>query len=175
MLKRCLKIFCLTKIVFFFSAPVKSLLRSFIHNSGLFVFFVAFIFIFCSELQLLWVISLTKWTNICVNSFLYICSGSSFDFFFPLQMGGSFVNPFWLATKNNRLIALCDPIFVKPRIWVPLASFSISQGEEMIWLLPLIAVHYTQKLGMAKVWEFYVLCIFFPLNGINLILNKTIN
>lgn len=51
----------------------------------------------------------------------------------------------------------CDPVSIKPRIWVPLASFSISQREEMIELLPLITIHKTEAWNSEGLCEFCIL------------------
>lgn len=65
-------------------------------------------------------------------------------------------------------MVLWDPVSVKPRIWVPLASFRISQREESIELLPLFTIHKTGAWN-SKGWRgFCVLHLFFFLNAISI-------
>lgn len=96
---------------------------------------------------------------------------------FLLVMNGRIIYqlPFWVATKKNRLMVPCDPVFDKPRIWVPLASFSISQREEMIELLPLITIHKTGAWNNKALCAFCVLHLFFSLCNLNLMLSKTVS
>lgn len=59
---------------------------------------------------------------------------------------------------------------ISPELWVPLASFSISQREEMIELLPLITIHKTGAWNNKALCAFCVLHLFFSLCNLNLIL-----
>lgn len=152
----------------FFFQPAKSPFRSFMHHKGC---LVALIFFGGGPLSL-WAITvnLTKWTNSCVNSFSYDVSTDScltlssrheWEDHLSTPLLGSYQKKYWLMVP-------CDPVFVKPRLWVPLASFSISQKEEMIELLPLVTMHKIGAWNNKALCEFYVLHLFFLIHAISI-------